>query len=69
ESATIEINSSNENMSLVFYDITGKEVKRMENLHPGTNKFNRGSIPGGVYFYSMQSLSGLFITSGKIILN
>ncbi len=69
ESATIEINSSNENMSLVFYDITGKEVKRMENLQPGTNIFNRGSIPGGVYFYSMQSTSGLFITSGKIILN
>lgn len=58
-------------ISLIIYDITGKEVKRLidNEIRPAskyTVNFNAGNLTSGVYFYKL--IAGNFISTKKLIL-
>ncbi|MBX7204933.1 MAG: T9SS type A sorting domain-containing protein [Bacteroidia bacterium] len=61
---TIEWNN-HEQASLLLFDLIGREVFSSK-LQEGKNELSLPSIPPGVYFYSVQSPSGI-TTQGKII--
>ncbi|MBX7204934.1 MAG: T9SS type A sorting domain-containing protein [Bacteroidia bacterium] len=61
---TIEWND-HEQASLLLFDLVGKEVFSCK-LQEGKNELSLSAFPPGVYFYSVQSPSGI-TTQGKII--
>lgn len=67
ESATIEILSNNKNVKFVLYDLNGKEVLSLHDLHSGSYPLDRGDLPGGIYFYSIHTIQGDVLASGKLI--
>jgi photosystem II stability/assembly factor-like uncharacterized protein len=60
----------NENVKLVIYDITGKEIAALfnENLKPGEYEaeWNASGYPSGVYFYKL--ITSGFVKTRKMIL-
>lgn len=48
--------------SLVFYDMQGKEIRRIENIVTNKTKITRGNLPDGMYILELRSEKELFAT-------
>lgn len=71
--ATVRINddiTKGRAFTLVFYDVNGKEVKRIEKITSKETSFSRDNLKNGIYFYTLYNESGSKKTnySGKIII-
>jgi len=72
ESTTIHFKINNEGFySIKIYDLTGKEIKTIENLylHPGDHfiKLRLDNLPSGFYLYALIKLSNNTTLSKKMI--
>ncbi len=67
QSASIKVYAENENMNLVFYDISGRMIDRLHIPGSGIHVFQRASHPAGIYFYVLQNNSGANLTVGKVV--
>jgi hypothetical protein len=54
-------------LTLIVYDILGREVRRIENIKTTEIKINRTNLPGGIYFYKIVDV-GIVLKTGKIII-
>lgn len=66
--ATLEIPDNEENISykLRMYDVMGREVRTITDIHNGKNDIDRGNLLPGIYFYTLNN-SKAIIGSGKLI--
>jgi len=68
-STTFKINiHSPQNLTLIIYDITGREIKKIEHINKNKISFTRENINNGLYFYKIKS-SDKTIGIGKLIIN
>jgi len=69
ESTTIQVQSlKSKVVSVILYDVHGAQVKAFDSgLKTNDFVLERGNLPGGVYFYSLQSENKILAT-GKIII-
>ncbi len=58
----------NHSLLLVFYDLMGKEVMRIEQISENDIQLHKNEIGSGMFFYKLIS-DNLIICSGKIIVN
>ncbi|MGQ0829249.1 MAG: T9SS type A sorting domain-containing protein [Bacteroidota bacterium] len=54
------------NASLTIYNFTGQEVKNIQSISGQEIKIERGNLPSGIYFYSLQQENQI-IATGKLI--
>ena len=58
------------NVSLLIYDLLGKEVERLVNKHQGSGyhsvTWDASEVPSGIYFYRLQA--GDFVQTRKMVL-
>ena len=69
-SATLKINSGftlTGNEELIIYDLYGKEVRRIVNIKSREVKIERKFLPGGMYFYTLNSFNGI-LGRGKLLI-
>lgn len=61
-----------DNISILIYDINGREVSKEEAgpLNTGTYNYNFSAVnlPSGIYFYTINSIDGIVIFRGKFAL-
>ncbi len=67
ESKLTFTNKTSEEYTFTLYDITGKEVKKIENITNGEITFNRAGLENGMYFYKLQNSFGAS-ANGKLII-
>jgi len=65
----IKGNSSDKNISLNIYDITGREVQNLFLIDKKEIKLDRNQLESGMYFYKLISGEKEIIASGKLIIN
>ena len=65
-SATLQLSKPLQYATLIFYDILGKEIKRMQNLSGKEITLQRDGMKSGMYFYSLTDRAGV-IGQGKMV--
>ena len=53
------------NVSILIYNLMGKEINRIENIHSNKIKINRENLPSGLYFYKLTD-GYQIIATGKL---
>jgi hypothetical protein len=68
-STTSTLISTNElkNASIHFYDVVGREVKRITGVSSQKTVIERGGLPAGIYFYTIEQ-EQQFVSSGKVVI-
>jgi len=56
-----------EKLTLIIFDLTGKQLIRIDHIHVTDLEFSRGNMPSGSYFYRVIKENGQLF-SGKIII-
>jgi Secretion system C-terminal sorting domain len=64
---TIKLPVDIKNASITFYDVTGKVVRRRENLETHITEILRGDMGSGLYIYRIEDARGYF-KAGKVYL-
>lgn len=66
---TLEISENSEfsNYELRIYDVMGREVKNVTDIHKGKNTIDKGNLTSGIYFYTLSNSKGIS-GSGKFII-
>jgi len=54
-------------LTFILYNVLGKEVKRIENIHSPKIIIGRGNLSGGIYFYKIIEES-YTLSTGKLII-
>lgn len=69
ESVTCVINSKikYQNLEVIIYDITGREIKRLTNINSNEFNLKRGNLMSGIYFYKLTNYNDVDVT-GKLLI-
>ncbi len=54
-------------LTLLIFDILGRQVQRIDNIHSAEIVISRGTLPAGVYFYKLNHAKQILKT-GKLII-
>ena len=66
--ATVEFeNPGAEPHTFTLYDMSGRMMKRMDEIHDGSFRVERGDLKNGVYIYRLSRADGI-VAEGKLIL-